>query len=257
MIKQPWEIAAMRTSCKKLAEVIRIVRDSLEEGISLNEINDIAKREMLKRKCIPAFEGYTFEGKPPFKGVTCLSVNEVVIHGEPSDRILMNGDIISCDFGVSYGGYFADSAFTAIIGEPLNIQLSLLEATRFALDKIIKDLGPGVDTTYPAKVIKEVCDDYGFHAIKDYGGHGIGRALHEAPFIPNVSTPLHETHKFELKPGMTVAIEPMIGMGTGDTIEPDAWTVSTKDGSLAAHFEHTILITDNGCEVLTRGGWDD
>ncbi len=249
VIKEPWELALMRQSGRKLAEVAAILRAAVRPGITTLDLDRMAEEETLRRGGIPSFKGYTVGG-PPFPATICASPNEQVVHGIPNDRPLIDGDIISIDVGLVYGGYHADHAFTVAVGDVdarVRLLLEVTERSMYAgiaqarVGKTVGDIGHAVESTVKP---------HGFGIVEDYVGHGIGRKMHERPSVPNYGK---AGRGDPLKLGMCIAIEPMITLGSAKTKTlKDGWTVVTADKSLAAHFEHTVAITLNGPEVLTR-----
>ena len=247
-IKSPWEAALMRTAGKKLSEVIGVVREATVEGVTSNDLDRICEEEIRKRGCLPAFLGYQV-GPNVYPKTLCASRNEMVVHGIPDDRPLVDGDIISLDFGLIYGGFHADSAFTVAIGEPSEEVKRLLDVTEASLYRAVSCAVPGNRVGDIGHTIQGMCEAEGFGVVREYVGHGIGRLLHEEPSVPNYGK---AGTGVLLKAGMCIAIEPMITTGSWKTKTlRDGWTVITKDKSLAAHFEHTVLITPSGPEILT------
>lgn len=249
LVKDPWEVTLMRESAKRLADVATALREAVRPGVTTGELDAIAEREIRARGAVPSFKGYTAGGDVPFPATICASVNEEVVHGIPGDRVLADGDIISVDMGLIYGGYHADHAFTAPVGEVSDRVKELLDATERSLYEGVLRATAGNRIGDIGHAIQKHVEPQGFGVVREYVGHGIGRRLHEAPSVPNFGRPGKGNL---LKPGMCLAIEPMITMGSFKTKTlDDAWTVVTQDGSLAAHFEHTIVITESGPEVLT------
>jgi methionyl aminopeptidase len=247
-VKEPWELAMMRHSGRRLAEVAAALRDAVRPGITTLELDALAESEVRKRGAVPSFKGYKV-GPNTFRHTICASPNEQVVHGIPSDRPILSGDILSLDMGLVYGGYHSDCAFTVAVGEVDARIRQLLEATEQSLllgvrqaraGNRIGDIGHAIQTEILPK---------GFGIVRDYVGHGIGRALHEQPSVPNFGK---SGKGALLKEGMCLAIEPMINLGGEKTrVLADGWTVVTSDGRPSAHFEHTIAITARGPEILT------
>lgn len=246
-----WEFPFMRRASALLAEVICEVRDQVRPGVTTAELDALAEEEIKKRGATPAFKGYRpLPTMSPFPGAICSSPNHEVVHGFPREEPLSEGDVVSLDFGLVYHGYYADSAFTVSVGPADPRVQALLDATREALEKGIAAARPGNRTGDIGHAIQQHVESEGFGLVYEFVGHGIGRKLHERPAIPNFGKPGAGSL---LKPGMAICIEPMLTLGAGETRTlDDGWTAVTADGSLAAHFEHTILITQNGPEVLTR-----
>lgn len=238
----------MRASGKLLSEVIAVIREQVRPGVSPLELDAICEEEIRRRGARPAFKGYQV-GDDVFPNSLCASRNEQVIHGIPDDRPLKEGDLISLDFGLEYRGYFADSAFSVYLGDPPPRVQRLLDLTRESLYEAVACALAGARVGDIGHRVQKLAEAEGFGVVREYVGHGIGRRLHEAPPVPNFGK---AGTGVLLKPGMCVAIEPMITMGTHRTrLKKDRWTVVTADGSLSAHFEHTVLITDSKPEILT------
>lgn len=248
-VKDPWELQLMRQSAKRLAEVAHILREAVKPGVCTAELNQVAEKAMRDRGGIPSFLGYTAGGDVPFPGVICASPNEVVVHGLPTETPLKDGDIISLDMGLVYGGYHSDHAFTVAVGDvPAHVQ-QLLDETEASLFAGMRAAVAGNRIGDIGFAIESHIQPHGYGIVRDYVGHGIGRALHERPSVPNYGEP---NQGQLLKEGFCLAIEPMINLGGEDTMAlRDGWTVVTRDKSLSAHFEHTIAITNRGPEVLT------
>ena len=240
----------MRAAGQRLAEVAAILQENSVVGMTGVELDRIAEEAILARDSIPAFKGYKAGGDVPFPATLCISYNEEVVHGIPSDRVFADGDVISVDMGLVHNGYFADRAFTVAIGDVDDRVRSLLAVTQESLYKAVSCARPGARLGDVGHAVESFVDPFGFGIIRDYVGHGIGRALHEPPSVPNYGKP---GTGILLKPGMCLAFEPMITLGTHKTrVLADGWTVVTTDGSIAAHFEHTLVITHAGAEILTE-----
>lgn len=239
----------MRHSGRRLAEVSAVLREAIRPGVTTRDLDAVAEAEIRKRGGIPSFKGYTAGGNPPFPSTICASPNGVVVHGIPDDRPLRDGDIISIDMGMVYGGYHSDTAFTVPVGEiPAEVR-RLLDETERALYLGIAQARPEHRIGDIGHAIQSHIEPFGFGIVTEYVGHGIGRLMHETPSVPNVGKPAKGPL---LREGMCLAIEPMITLGSSETrVLDDAWTVLTVDGSLAAHFEHTIAVTPRGPEILT------
>lgn len=245
-IKTEEEIQKMRISGKMLANVLKVISNAVEPGISELDISELAKKELRSLGGKPAFLGYM-----GFPDVICISVNEEVVHGIPKNRELNDGDIVGLDFGVNYEGMITDSAKTIIVGKQEDkIKEKLILGTNEALFSGIDVLRHGVRVGDISAAIEQKLKSYGFGIVRNLVGHGVGHNVHEEPNIPNYG--IKGTGDV-LKAGMTIAIEPMTTLGKEDVlVKEDGWTVVTKDGSLSAHFEHTVLITNNGFEILTE-----
>lgn len=248
-IKTEAEIASMRKAGAILADTLRVVAKSVEVGVTTKELADIARREIKSRGGQPAFLNY---GAPtPFPDVICISVNDEVVHGIPKkENVLKDGDVISLDLGVSVDGMITDSAITVVCGTSTAQKDEFIAHTRKSLEaglKVIKHCCHVGDISY---AIERSLEKYGYGIVRDLVGHGVGHEVHEDPNIPNYG---RRGTGPQLVKGMTLAIEPMATLGNyGVHTSEDGWTIQTSDGSLAAHFEHTILITETGCEILTK-----
>jgi methionyl aminopeptidase len=251
IIKTAKEIQSMRAGGKIHARVLRLVSEHVAPGISTGELDQYAEQLVREAGAVPAFKGYQPDGQSsPFPATLCTSINDEIVHGIPSlDRILKNGDIISLDLGVHYQGVFLDGATTVAVGTVSSGVKKFLDDTHESLMVGIEQVIAGATTGDIGYAIQKFVDKrYGI--VKGLAGHGVGREIHEDPYIPNYGKQGQGT---VLKSGMTIAIEPMLTIGNpAIDILDDDWTFVTNDGSLAAHFEHTILITDNGYEVLTK-----
>lgn len=245
-VKTPNEVQLMRESGRMLATVLSVLKKSVKPGMSTKDLAEIAKRELRPLGGQPTFLGY--QG---FPDVLCVSLNNEVVHGIPSvKRVITDGDIVSLDFGVTYRGMITDSAVSVIAGDggPNNTE-QLLDITERALMEGINVLHGGVAVGDIAAAIQRVLNQYNYGIVRDLVGHGVGHELHEAPNIPNYGVKGAGPH---LKAGMTVAIEPMATLGGHKVrVANDGWTVLTADDSLSAHFEHTVLITEDSSEILT------
>jgi methionyl aminopeptidase len=240
------EIAKMRRSGRILAGTIDLVLAAVRPGVTTADLDAVAEREIRARGATPSFLGYR-----GFPASICASVNHEVVHGIPSPkRKLHEGDLLSLDFGAIWEGYHSDSAVTVFVGEPPSAEAEkLVRVTEESLEAGIAEIRAGKRLTDIGYAVQQVAEGAGFSVVREYVGHGIGRSLHEDPQIPNYGPPGRGP---EMKPGLVVAVEPMVNAGTWETrVLPDGWTVVTADASLSAHFEHTIAITDDGPEVLT------
>ncbi len=234
----------MREAGRILAEVRDLLVERIRPGLIERELDEIARREFEKRGVTPTFLNY--QGYP---AVVCISINDEIVHGIPGEREIMEGDIVSLDIGCTYRGFVADSAVTVGVGNISETARRLIEVTHEALWRGIRAAQPGARVGAIGHAIQTYVEGEGFSVVRQYVGHGIGRQMHEDPQIPNYGTPNSGP---VLKPGMVIAIEPMVNVGDWRTkVDPDNWTVRTIDGSLSAHFEHTLAITEEGPEVLT------
>ena len=249
-IKTRRELSAMRDAGRHVAEVLLELRERVRPGITTEELDAWAEKAIGARGVESSFKGYDPHGLPAYPAVLCVSVNEEIVHGIPGPRELRPGDIVSLDFGVSSAGMHGDSAVTVAVGEIDEEKQRLLDVSRQSLDDAMQVMRPGHRLSDIGHQVQTTVERAGFSVVRDFAGHGIGRAMHEAPWIPNYGEPGRGPR---LLPGMVFAIEPMVTVGSPEVrVLDDEWTAVTADGSLAAHFEHTILITDHGPEVLTR-----
>jgi len=247
IIKTEEEISLMRESGRIVGLVLSALNEKAKPGITTLELNDLAEALIINAKAIPAFKGYN-----GFPYVICSSKNHEIVHGFPSNEPLKAGDVISLDIGVKKNGYCGDAAFTKIIGVKCKSNVKkLINSTKECLQKGIQKAIPGNRLGDISHAIEKHALSNGFNVVRSYGGHGIGRTIHEEPHIQNYG---RRGEGLLLKPGMTFAIEPMLCSGTNETeLLPDGWTVITKDKKLSAHFEHTIVIMEHGPEILTIG----
>ncbi|HVL32149.1 MAG TPA: type I methionyl aminopeptidase [Actinomycetota bacterium] len=242
--KTPDEIQKMRRAGAVVAETLAVLREAVRPGVSTRELDEIAEREITGRGAIPSFKGYR-----GFPATICTSVNYEIVHGIPGDVVLRDGDLIKLDCGAIVEGYHGDSAITLPVGEVEESARKLIEATERALWAGIQEARPGNRIGDIGAAVQTVAEGAGFSVVREYVGHGIGRALHEDPPVPNYGT---ARKGLPLEEGLVIAIEPMVNVGSFETrLLPDGWTVVTADGNLSAHFEHTICITAEGPEVLT------
>ena len=235
----------MKEACVISAGALKAAGAAVEPGVSTGEINRVAHDFIVRHGAVPTFLGYS--GYP---AASCISINDEVIHGIPSkNRIIKAGDIVSIDVGATLNGYVGDNAATFAAGDISPEAQRLCDTTRESLYEGIKAAVAGGRIGDIGSTIQRYCEARGFSVVREYTGHGVGHVMHEDPSVPNFGTP---GRGVRLLPGMTIAIEPMINMGgAGIRQLPDGWTVKTKDGSLSAHFEHTVAITSNGPVILT------
>ncbi len=245
ILKQPDEIAKARASNRIVAEVLSVLREKVKPGVTTRELDKIAESVTEKRGAKPAFKGY--RGYPYS---LCASVNEEVVHGMPSNRVLAEGDIIGLDYGVCYQGLYGDSAITLPVGKVSEEAIRLMQVTEQSLYAAIAEACDGNRLGDISAAVQETVEAAGYSVVRDFVGHGIGKNMHEDPQIPNFGK---KGRGIELKKGMILAIEPMVNAGKYKVkILSDGWTVITADGSLSAHFEHSVAITDNGPEILSK-----
>ncbi len=242
--KSGYEIKLMREAGRVVALVHSEMKKIIKPGITTKYLDETAYQIIKDNKCEPTFLGYN-----GFPATICASVNEQVVHGFPSDRILKDGDIISVDIGATYHGYVGDSAWTYPVGEISPECQRLLEITEKALFAGLANLKSGNYLDDVSGAIEDVANENKMGIVRQYGGHGVGSKMHEEPFVFNYRV----KNQLVLKTGMTIAVEPMLNLGTDDVeLLSDGWTVITKDKKSSAHFEHTSLVTENGADILTK-----
>ncbi len=246
LIKSAAEIDKMRTSGIALRQVHEAVRPTVQVGASTMDLERAAVAKMAELRVTPAFKGY--HGYP---AVLCTSVNREVIHGIPNDKtVLRDGDIVSIDCGVVVNGFYSDCAVTYAVGQPSPSAERLLQVTEASLYAAIEKAQPGGRLGDISWAVQAMCEAEGYGVVREFVGHGIGKSMHEDPQVPNVGMAGKGPR---LKPGMVLAIEPMINLGSAEVkVLADGWTAITVDGSISAHFEHTVAITKNGPLILTR-----
>lgn len=243
--KSPYELEFMREAGRIVALAHQQLRQAIEPGVTTRELDNMAEEIIRKHGATPSFKGYG-----GFPGNVCTSVNEELVHGIPGDRKLKEGDIISLDIGAEYRGYHGDSAWTYPVGAVSEEVKRLLDVTEKSLYVGLQKASPDHRLSDISHAIQTYVEGEGFSIVREYVGHGIGQNLHEDPQIPNFGPPGMGPR---LKPGMVLAIEPMVNAGSRyvKTLD-DNWTVVTQDGAMCAHFEHTVVITEEGCEILTQ-----
>lgn len=246
-IKNSAELQIMREAGRINATTLATVKELLKPGVSTYELNAAAEEVLKKHGCVSPFKGY---GHPPFPFSITVSINHELVHGIPSKtRKLKAGDIVSVDCGTVFEGWVADSAFTAGVGEISPEAQELLDVTKGALDAGIEKMCVGNRTGDVSAAIQNYVENRGYYLTREYTGHGVGRQMHEGPQVPNYGKP---GSGMPLKAGMTIAIEPMVLVGTANTrVLPDEWTVASADGSLTAHFEHSVAVTEGKPLILT------
>jgi len=248
-IKNNYEIELMRYGGRIGALVIQELVDYLKPDISTFEINKMTEKLLTKYGVEPAFKNYAPFGRKKYPAAICVSINEEIVHGVPSEKKIKNGDLVSLDLGIKYKNYYTDLATTVGVGKINESDKLLLKATKEALDKVIQFLKAGIRLGDVGFLIQKTIESYNFSVVRDCVGHGIGKEIHEEPSVPNYGQP---GKGFVLKEGMTIAVEPMACQGSSKIrLKPDGWTIATVDNKKSAHFEHTLAIYKNGCEVLT------
>lgn len=244
IIKSDDEIAIMRQAGRVVAQTLQRLVEELRPGLVVKELDKVVRREFEKHKVVPTFLGY--HGYP---ATVCVSVNEEIVHGIPGKRVIQDGDVVSLDLGCTYKGFVADSALTVIVGKPRPRTQELVDVTRQSLEEGIRHARPGNRLGQISHAIQTYIESHGFGVVREYVGHGVGRQMHEEPQVPNFGP---ADRGPVLKKGMVLALEPMVTVGDWRTRQlDDQWTVVTADGSLSAHFEHTIAVTEGEPEVLT------
>jgi len=247
VIKNPPEIETMRAAGKVNAAVLKTVLEMIRPGITTFELDAVAEDIILKNGGKPAFKNYP--GPYPYPATLTISVNEELVHGIPGNRKLLEGDIVSVDCGTILDGFVADSAFSIGVGEISPEAQQLLDVTEEALQKGIEKMRPGNRVGDVSAIIQQYVEGFSYHVPREYTGHGVGRAMHEGPLVPNFGV---SGRGIPLRPGITVAIEPMVMVGTHRTkVLDDQWTVISADRSLTAHFEHSVAVTEDEPIILT------
>lgn len=248
--KSAREIAEMRRAGRIVAEVLALVEGALRPGVTARELDALAEAHIRRRGGRPSFKGYRLDrDQPPFPGSICVSIDDEVVHGIPDARVIRAGMLVSIDAGAEVNGYHADAARTFYVGEPPAEVAAFIETTRLALMAGIMAAVPGARIGDISAAVEDVARSAGYGIVRDCVGHGIGTRMHEPPDVPNYRT---GARGLELVPGICLAIEPMLTMGSPEVgLRDDGWTIATLDGSLAAHFEHSIVVTEQGPEILT------
>ena len=246
IIKTAGDIEIMRKAGRITAGARSVARAAIADGLTTRQVDKAVNEFIIKSRAIPTFKGYG-----GFPASTCISVNDEVIHGIPGRRVIRNGDIVSVDVGATFGGFVGDCAGTYPCGEVSDEAKRLIEVTRQSFFEGLKFARSGYRIDDIGSAIQEYVESRGYSVVRDYVGHGVGRNMHEAPEVPNYSIKGLRANP-RLVPGMTIAIEPMINAGGyGVNVLDNGWTVVTNDGSLSAHYENTVLITDGEAEILT------
>ena len=248
-IKNSRELRAMKEACVVSARALQLAGKAIEPGVTTGEVDRIVRHYIESQGATPSFLGYG-----GFPASACISVNEEIIHGIPGKRVIRNGDIVSLDLGATYKGFVGDCAGTYPCGEISEEARKLIEVTRQSFFEGIKFAKEGYRISDIGAAVQDYVESHGYSVVRDYVGHGVGRKLHEAPEVPNYRPDRRFGHRPDprLVRGMTIAVEPMVNIGGYEVKEmPNGWTVVTADGSLSAHYENTILITDGEPEILT------
>lgn len=246
-LKSQAELDIMRKAGLINAEALAAAHAAIRIGATTADVNAAAEDVLKKHGVVSPF--YRYPGAYPYPASTCVSVNDELVHGIPGKRKLKEGDIVTVDCGTVFEGFVADSAFTAGVGNISAQAKKLLEVTELSLYTGIQKMVAGNHVGDISAAIQNMVESRGLHVVREYTGHGVGRAMHEGPSVPNYGIP---GRGILLRNGMTIALEPMVLVGTNLTkVMPDEWTVVSQDGSLTAHFEHTIAITENGPQILT------
>lgn len=246
-IKSPAEIKVMREAGRINASILAAAKELLQPGVTTADLNAAAEEVLRKHGCTSPFKGY---GHPPYPASITVSINDELVHGIPNKRRkLKDGDIVSIDSGTIFNGFVADSALTGWVGEISSEARSLLDVTEKALYAGIEKMRAGNRTGDVSAAIQHYVESHGYYVTREYTGHGVGREMHEGPQVPNYGS---AGSGIVLRPGMTIAVEPMVLVGTDETrVLPDQWTVVSADGSLTAHFEHSIAVTEGDPLILT------
>lgn len=244
-IKSKSELDRMRRAGRIVAKFLKEVEAQVKPGVTTAELDKFAENLIRSEKGIPAFKGYH-----GFPATICASVNDEVVHGMPGKRVLKEGDVIGVDVGAIVEGFYADAARTFAVGKVDPAVLKLMRVTRESLEAGIRAVKPGNRISDISHAVEQAVKPHGYGIVRQYVGHGIGSQLHEEPQIPNYGKPGQGA---EIKPGMAFAIEPMVNAGTHETkLLKDGWTVVTADGKPSAHFENTVIVTENGAELITQ-----
>lgn len=250
--KSAKQLEALRESGARLSQVMAAVAQAVVPGVSTSELDRIAETEIRRLGGTPVFKGYTAGGSRPFPASICVSLNDEVVHGIPSaTRLVREGDLLKIDMGLRFGGMVSDMARTFAVGRISREAQTLLDTTRESLDRGIAAIRAGARLHDYAAAVQGCVEEAGYTVVRDLVGHGVGEQLHEEPYIPNYLD--KRADDFTFFPGMTVALEPMVNQG-GPAVKlgTDGWTYITQDGSLSAHFEDTLIVTETGADVVTR-----
>ena len=242
------EIEKMRQAVRIVAEVLALVEAELKPGVSTGQLDRLAEKHIRSSGAVPSFKGYGHRSNP-FPASLCISIDDEVVHGIPGDRSIREGQIVSIDAGAIYDGWHGDGARTFVVGDSKPEISDLIDTTRLAMMAGIAAAVPGAHLGDISGAIEDVARPGGYGIVRQFVGHGIGTEMHQEPQVPNYRT---GSRGMKLEPGICLAIEPMLTLGSHEVeVKPDGWTIVTSDGSLAAHFEHTIAVTENGPQILT------
>jgi methionyl aminopeptidase len=248
-LKSKDELRLMREAGRVVGETLQMLVAMVKPGTNVLELDEAVRREYSRRGVVPSFLGYPPGSKTPFPATVCVSINDEIVHGIPRDRVLQDGDIVSIDLGATVKGYVGDAAVTVICGDARNGTRELVKACEASLWAGIEAARLGNRMGDIGFAVQTLAEDRGYGVVREYVGHGVGREMHEDPQVPNYGEP---GRGLRLKPGLVIAIEPMLNMGDWHTKkDEDEWTIRTIDGSLSAHFEHTVAVTPEGPVVLT------
>ncbi|HZL34762.1 MAG TPA: type I methionyl aminopeptidase [Tepidisphaeraceae bacterium] len=255
VLKTRREIEMMRRAGQVASHVLTRMRATAAPGVTTGALDELARFEMAKVGALALSKNYpTYKDGEGFPGYTCISVNEEVVHGIPGGRVLKEGDVVTLDVALSLDGYCADTATTIGLGRVSPVSRKLLDVTTRTLEMAIGQMKPGRKWSDIARLMQHYVESNGFSVVREFVGHGIGRLMHEDPKVPNFVTFEQLRGDFELRAGMTLAVEPMVVAGRREVdLMPDQWTVVTNDRQPAAHFEHTIAVTSSGIDILTDG----
>jgi methionyl aminopeptidase len=255
VIKTRREIDGMRRAGQVAAQIMLAMKQAAAVGVSTLSLDQLARDMMIRSGAVSLSRNYpTYKEGEGFPGFTCISVNEVVVHGIPGGRLLREGDIVTLDVALKYEGYCCDTAITVPIGRISPQRQKLLDVTRRTLDLAIEHMKPEKRWSDIARLMQHYVESNGFSVVREFVGHGIGRDMHEDPKVPNFVTIDQLRGDFKLRPGMTLAVEPMVVAGRRDVhMLDDGWTVVTEDSQPSAHFEHTVAVTEVGVEIVTDG----
>ena len=250
-LKSAREIALMREAGKIVAEVLAVLSEKAKAGVTTRELDEAAEAIIRRHNAVPAFKGYGgARNRPAFPATICASINDEVVHGIPGSRVLLEGDILSIDVGACRNGFFGDAAVTVPVGRITPEAARLIKVCRGSLSRAIRAVRPGAELKDVARAVQQYVEANDCSVVRKFVGHGIGSQMHEEPNVPNYVSA--DCPDVVLKPGMTLAIEPMVNQGSSDVrTKTNGWTVVTEDGKLSAHFEHTVAVTREGSEVLT------